>query len=68
MRGRFGLTDTRNVSHGSDSEDSASQEIKFFFPEFSERQWESEEREYFQTGRVKFDWDQFVHRPATRTD
>ena len=56
------------MSHGSDSEDSASQEIKFFFPEFSERQWESEEREYFQTGRVKFDWDQFVHRPATSTD
>ena len=63
IRGRFGLTDTRNVSHGSDSEQTARAEIKFFFPEFSETEWESEEREYFQTGRVTFDWQQFVHRP-----
>merc|ERR1719436_2238191 len=35
VRGRFGLTDTRNVSHGSDSEETARAEISFFFPEFS---------------------------------
>ena len=65
---RFGLTDTRNVSHGSDSEQTARAEINFFFPEFSETQWEREEKEYFQTGRVIFDWEQFVHRPARSTD
>ena len=68
VRGRFGLTDTRNVSHGSDSEQTARAEINFFFPEFSETQWEREEREYFQAGRVIFDCDQFVHRPDWRTD
>ena len=63
VRGRFGLTDTRNVSHGSDSEETARAEISFFFPEFSETRWEGEEREYFQSGRVIFDCEQFVHRP-----
>ncbi|GAB1603517.1 nucleoside diphosphate kinase 6-like [Argonauta hians] len=33
IRGRFGLTDTRNCAHGSDSEETAQEEIKFFFPE-----------------------------------
>ncbi|XP_059477660.1 nucleoside diphosphate kinase 6 [Neocloeon triangulifer] len=33
LRGRFGLTDTRNALHGSDSEESAAKEIKFFFPD-----------------------------------
>ena len=62
VRGRFGLTDTRNVSHGSDSDQSASQEIRFFFPEFSLESWEEEEREHFQTGNIVFDRDNFVHR------
>jgi len=34
IRGLFGITDTRNSSHGSDSEETARQEIQFFFPEF----------------------------------
>lgn len=34
IRGRFGLTDTRNVAHGSDSEGSARTEISHFFPSF----------------------------------
>lgn len=34
IRGQFGLTDTRNCCHGSDSEKSALSEIRFFFPEF----------------------------------
>ncbi|CAO3640138.1 unnamed protein product [Mucor fragilis] len=32
LRALYGLTDTRNSFHGSDSDDSAKQEIKFFFP------------------------------------
>lgn len=35
IRGQFGLTDTRNAGHGSDSETSAVKEINFFFPEYS---------------------------------
>ena len=31
---QFGLTDTRNTSHGSDSDENALKEIQFFFPEF----------------------------------
>ena len=34
IRARFGITDTRNATHGSDSVQNARQEILFFFPEF----------------------------------
>ena len=62
VRGRFGLTDTRNVSHGSDSEFSARREINFFFPEFSPESWEAEERGQFEAGNFTFDSHNFVHR------
>lgn len=34
IRGLFGLSDTRNCSHGSDSLETAKREINFFFPNF----------------------------------
>lgn len=34
LRSRFGLTDTRNAVHGSDSEATVYREASFFFPEF----------------------------------
>nr|CAH7761486.1 unnamed protein product [Callosobruchus chinensis] len=34
LRGQFGLSDTRNATHGSDSPESAMKEIEIFFPEF----------------------------------
>ena len=34
VRGLFGLSDTRNCSHGSDSVETAKREINFFFPTF----------------------------------
>ena len=34
IRGTFGLSDTRNCSHGSDSLETAKREIEFFFPDF----------------------------------
>ena len=62
IRGQFGLTDTRNSSHGSDSDATAAAEIKFFFPEFDQRQWEQEERQRFSaTDNVIFDPVNFVH-------
>ncbi|XP_026547227.1 nucleoside diphosphate kinase 6 [Notechis scutatus] len=43
IRGSLGLTDTRNSVHGSDSAASASKEIAFFFPDFSEEEWHQRE-------------------------
>ncbi|CAO3595083.1 unnamed protein product [Absidia cylindrospora] len=34
LRALYGLTDTRNSFHGSDSDHNARQEIQFFFPDF----------------------------------
>lgn len=34
IRGLFGLTDTRNACHGSDSPESAVHEIRKIFPDF----------------------------------
>jgi len=39
IRGLIGLTDTRNSTHGSDSDETAAAEIKFFFPEFDYEQF-----------------------------
>lgn len=35
IRSEFGLSDTRNATHGSDSEVSAEREIAIFFPDFN---------------------------------
>ncbi|KAI9176024.1 hypothetical protein H9P43_006388 [Blastocladiella emersonii ATCC 22665] len=35
LRGRYGLTDTRNSFHGSDSIATAARELEFFFPDHS---------------------------------
>ncbi|XP_023021074.2 nucleoside diphosphate kinase 6 [Leptinotarsa decemlineata] len=42
IRGQFGLSDTRNATHGSDSEESAKREIKIFFPDFDIEKWYQE--------------------------
>jgi nucleoside-diphosphate kinase len=34
IRALYGYSDTRNAVHGSDSEETALKEIKFFFPDF----------------------------------
>lgn len=54
IRGRFGLTDTRNAAHGSDSEESARREIHFFFPDFDIEEWYKNEEVYFRMGQVKY--------------
>ena len=65
IRGRFGLTDTRNCSHGSDSTDTASKEMEFFYPEFDRQQWEQGEMSMFEKGIINFDFDNFIHKPCT---
>ena len=62
IRGQFGLTDTRNSGHGSDSEETATGEIEFFFPEFDVREWNDKDRGAFETGNVTFDENYFIHR------
>ncbi|KAF0305169.1 Nucleoside diphosphate kinase 6 [Amphibalanus amphitrite] len=44
LRAVYGLTDTRNGLHGSDSPQSAAREIEFFFPEFDAEGWLERER------------------------
>lgn len=44
IRGLFGLSDTRNVCHGSDSEESAKREIGIFFSEFNVDRWLEEHK------------------------
>lgn len=39
IRGQFGLSDTRNACHGSDSVLSVEKEVKIFFPEFGIHEW-----------------------------
>ncbi|TPX35477.1 nucleoside-diphosphate kinase [Synchytrium microbalum] len=36
LRALYGISDTRNSFHGSDSPESAKEEIEFFFPERSQ--------------------------------
>ncbi|XP_076985554.1 nucleoside diphosphate kinase 6 isoform X4 [Tamandua tetradactyla] len=61
IRGSFGLTDTRNTTHGSDSVVSASREIAAFFPDFSEQRWYEEEEPQLRCGPVYYSPEGDVH-------
>lgn len=61
LRADYGLTDTRNATHGSDSEVSARKEISIFFPSFNYDKWVNEEEPLFRSGKVVFDEKNFVH-------
>ncbi|TRY57951.1 hypothetical protein DNTS_009832 [Danionella cerebrum] len=61
LRGQFGLTDTRNTTHGSDSTESAKREISFFFPEFNADEWMTKEERDFRQGLCEYDEERQVH-------
>ncbi|XP_049613956.1 nucleoside diphosphate kinase 6 isoform X1 [Syngnathus scovelli] len=61
LRAQFGLTDTRNTTHGSDSAESARREIAFFFPDFRPDEWMEREEPSFRSGQVHYDPQQHVH-------
>ncbi|KAK6626628.1 hypothetical protein RUM44_009104 [Polyplax serrata] len=61
IRGVHGLSDTRNATHGSDSEDSFKKEAKVFFPDFSASEWYSKEEDKFVRGETQFDSENFIH-------
>ncbi|XP_074128236.1 nucleoside diphosphate kinase 6 [Sminthopsis crassicaudata] len=63
IRGRFGLTDTRNTTHGSDSVASARREIATFFPDFDERRWYQDEEPGLRSGPVYYDPEGGIHCP-----
>ena len=66
IRGTFGLSDTRNCSHGSDSLETAKREIEFFFPDFDPIGFSGslEEKELLRKHRdnlLKLNQCKFVH-------
>ncbi|XP_054667663.1 nucleoside diphosphate kinase 6 isoform X3 [Grus americana] len=61
IRGSYGLTDTRNTTHGSDSPASASREIAFFFPEFNEQLWYQHEEPHLRCRQVYYNAEERVH-------
>ncbi|XP_071501054.1 nucleoside diphosphate kinase 6-like [Diadema antillarum] len=68
IRGQHGLTDTRNATHGSDSPETASREIGFFFPEFSIQRWYEREEPLYRDESVPVMYCKELHlhipRPA----
>ncbi|XP_007066796.2 nucleoside diphosphate kinase 6 isoform X1 [Chelonia mydas] len=70
IRGAYGLTDTRNTIHGSDSAASARREIAFFFPEFSESLWYQQDEPRLRCGLAHYDTGERVHSlpKASRTE
>ncbi|KAI9558473.1 hypothetical protein GHT06_015260 [Daphnia sinensis] len=61
IRGSFGLTDTRNCTHGSDSQMSAMREIQFFFPQFNYEEWLEKQEPMFRKGLCSIDYSTFTH-------
>ncbi|EZA48145.1 hypothetical protein DMN91_005530 [Ooceraea biroi] len=61
IRGTFGLSDTRNATHGSDSTESAEREIAIFFKEFNVKKWYDNEEKFYSSGKLHFDPVSFVH-------
>ncbi|KAM9356358.1 nucleoside diphosphate kinase 6 isoform 2-T2 [Pholidichthys leucotaenia] len=61
LRGQFGLTDTRNTTHGSDSPESAKREISFFFPDFYVDEWMDKEEPSFRSGQIHYDHQNKIH-------
>ncbi|XP_015437877.1 PREDICTED: nucleoside diphosphate kinase 6-like [Dufourea novaeangliae] len=61
IRGMFGLSDTRNATHGSDSIQSAEREIAIFFKDFNLKKWYQNEERYYNLGQLHFDPVAFIH-------
>ncbi|XP_046645391.1 nucleoside diphosphate kinase 6-like [Daphnia pulicaria] len=62
IRGSFGLTDTRNCTHGSDSLASALKEITFFFPKFNYEEWSEKHEPLLRRGECIIDNSTFTHK------
>ncbi|XP_061609002.1 nucleoside diphosphate kinase 6 [Phyllopteryx taeniolatus] len=67
LRAQFGLTDTRNTAHGSDSAESARREMVFFFPDFRAEEWMECEEPAFRSGHAHYDPRQRIHTLSAQT-
>ncbi|CAL8316211.1 unnamed protein product [Merluccius merluccius] len=67
IRAQYGLTDTRNTTHGSDSSESARREILYFFPEFGVEEWMEKEEPAFRAGRIEYDERRQIHALPTQS-
>ncbi|UYV65162.1 NME6 [Cordylochernes scorpioides] len=63
LRAEYGLTDTRNSFHGSDSPETVKKEVEFFFPEFNMEAWQGDQLSLFQSGQAVLDTSLWEHRP-----
>ncbi|XP_011506066.1 PREDICTED: nucleoside diphosphate kinase 6-like [Ceratosolen solmsi marchali] len=61
IRGKFGLSDTKNAVHGSDSVESANREIAILFKDFNIKKWYENDEVYFQSKKLIFDPHLFIH-------
>ncbi|KAJ7391118.1 Nucleoside diphosphate kinase 6 [Desmophyllum pertusum] len=57
IRALYGISDTRNATHGSDSDESAKKEINFFFPEFNCDNWFETHEVLYRENRHTVVWD-----------
>jgi len=56
IRALYGISDTRNAAHGSDSDESARKEISFFFPEFCFDHWLENHEPFYREKRDQLVW------------
>ncbi|KAI4480104.1 PREDICTED: nucleoside diphosphate kinase 6 isoform X1 [Polistes canadensis] len=61
IRGMFGLSDTRNATHGSDSPESVKREISIFFNDFDIKRWYEREEIFYHLDKLQFDPISFIH-------
>lgn len=57
IRALYGISDTRNAAHGSDSDESAKREIGFFFPTFDCENWYKTYEPLYHENRQSLAWD-----------
>ncbi|CAG2059297.1 unnamed protein product [Timema podura] len=62
IRGSYGISDTRNATHGSDSPESAAREIALLFPTFDLHVWSQYQEPSFRAGKVELCLNTFVHK------
>ncbi|XP_073991739.1 nucleoside diphosphate kinase 6-like [Rhodnius prolixus] len=61
FRSLYGMSNTKNATHGSDSPESAKRETTIIFPEFSYDEWYEDDEIFYRNGYAKFDEDEFIH-------
>ena len=61
IRGKFGLTDTENSVHGSDSTENFIKEVKHVFPDFNYCRWLKEDKKIYHRNNFVYNATLEVH-------